>query len=44
MSYLNPHTHRLDCGKSLADMTAEIRANNIEKGWRRPEGGPGDNT
>ncbi len=44
MSYLNPHTHRLDRGKSLADMTAKIRANNIEKGWRRGEGGPGDNT
>jgi NTP pyrophosphatase (non-canonical NTP hydrolase) len=44
MGYLNPHTHRLDRGKSLADMTAEIRTNNIEKGWRRPEGGPGDNT
>jgi NTP pyrophosphatase (non-canonical NTP hydrolase) len=44
MSYLTPHTHRLDRGKSLAEMTAEIRANNIEKGWRRAEGGPGDNT
>jgi NTP pyrophosphatase (non-canonical NTP hydrolase) len=44
MGYLNPHTHRLDRSKSLADMTAEIRANNIEKGWRRAEGGPGDNT
>jgi NTP pyrophosphatase (non-canonical NTP hydrolase) len=31
-------------GKSLADMTAEIRENNIEKGWRSAEGGPGDNT
>jgi hypothetical protein len=44
VSYLNPHTRRLDRGKSLADMTAEIRANNIEKGWRPAEGGPGDNT
>jgi NTP pyrophosphatase (non-canonical NTP hydrolase) len=44
MSYLNPHTHRLDRGKSLADMTAEIRVNNIEKGWRVAAGGPGDNT
>jgi hypothetical protein len=44
MSYLNPHTHRLDRGKSLADMTAEIRANNVEKGWRSAKGGPGDNT
>lgn len=31
-------------GKSLAEMTAEIRANNIEKGWRPAEGGPGGNT
>lgn len=31
-------------GKSLAEMTAEIRANNIEKGWRSAEGGPGANT
>lgn len=30
--------------KTLAEMTAEIRANNIDKGWRVPEGGPGDNT
>lgn len=44
MGYLNMHTHRLDRGKSLADMTAEIRTNNIEKGWRSAEGGPGDNT
>jgi hypothetical protein len=44
VSYLNPHTHRLDRGKSLAEMTAEIRANNIEKGWRVAEGGSGDNT
>lgn len=44
MSYLNPHTHRLDTGKSLADMTAEIRAINVDKGWRPAEGGPGSNT
>jgi NTP pyrophosphatase (non-canonical NTP hydrolase) len=30
--------------KTLAEMTAEIRANNIEKGWRLAEGGPGTNT
>lgn len=45
MSYLNPHTHVLDRrSKSLAEMTTEIRANNIEKGWRSAKGGPGDNT
>ncbi len=44
MSYLNPHTHRLDYRKTLGDMTAEIRANNIEKGHRPAEGGPGGNT
>lgn len=27
-------------GKSLAAMAAEIRANNIEKGWRNPDGSP----
>lgn len=30
--------------KTLADMTAEIRTLNIEKGWRSAEGGPGGNT
>jgi NTP pyrophosphatase (non-canonical NTP hydrolase) len=30
--------------RTLAEMTAEIRANNIEKGWRPAEGGPGTNT
>ena len=45
MSYLNPHTHSLDGRpKSLADMTVEIRVNNVEKGWRPAGGGPGDNT
>ncbi|GIF14817.1 hypothetical protein [Actinoplanes teichomyceticus] len=34
MSYLNPHTHRLDYSKSIADMTTEVRAVNVEKGWR----------
>lgn len=29
---------------TLAAMTAEIRTINIEKGWRRAEGGPGDNS
>jgi NTP pyrophosphatase (non-canonical NTP hydrolase) len=41
MGYPNPHFLR---GKSLADMTAEIRHINIEKGWRSAEGGPGANT
>lgn len=31
-------------GKSLAELTAEIRENNIAKGWRPAEGGPGENT
>jgi NTP pyrophosphatase (non-canonical NTP hydrolase) len=45
VNYLNPHTHVLDQRtKSLAEMTAEIRANNVEKGWRSAEGGPGNNT
>ncbi|GLW31203.1 hypothetical protein [Actinoplanes regularis] len=44
MGYLNPHTRRLDYSKTLADMTAEIRANNVEKGWRPADGGPGTNT
>ncbi len=30
--------------KTLAEMTAEIRAVNIEKGWRPAGGGPGDTT
>jgi NTP pyrophosphatase (non-canonical NTP hydrolase) len=30
--------------KTLAEMTTEIRENNIEKGWRSAAGGPGDNT
>lgn len=30
--------------KTLLEMTAEIRALNIEKGWRDPDGGPGTNT
>lgn len=30
--------------KTIAQMTDEVRANNIEKGWRLAEGGPGDNT
>lgn len=30
--------------KTLAEMTAETRAVNIEKGWRPAEGGPGLNT
>jgi hypothetical protein len=29
---------------TIGQMTAAIRANNIEKGHRRPEGGPGRNT
>jgi NTP pyrophosphatase (non-canonical NTP hydrolase) len=29
---------------ALAEMTAEVREVNIEKGWRVPEGGPGDNS
>lgn len=31
-------------GKSLADMAEEVRAINIEKGWRSADGGPGINT
>jgi NTP pyrophosphatase (non-canonical NTP hydrolase) len=31
-------------GKTIPEMTAEVRANNIEKGWRSAEGGPGSNT
>jgi NTP pyrophosphatase (non-canonical NTP hydrolase) len=31
-------------GKSLADMTAEIREVNVAHGWRSAEGGPGANT
>ncbi len=34
------HTH----GKTIGQMTAEIRDNNVEKGWRPAGGGPGDNT
>jgi hypothetical protein len=30
--------------KTLAQMATEIRENNIEKGWRSPDGGPGSNT
>lgn len=30
--------------KTLAQMATEIRENNIEKGWRSPDGGPGGNT
>lgn len=29
---------------TIGQMTAEIRAVNIEKGWRSPDGGPGPNT
>ena len=31
-------------GKTIADMTAEVRAVNVEKGSRSAEGGPGSNT
>lgn len=31
-------------GKSLREITAEIRANNVARGWRPAEGGPGANT
>lgn len=31
-------------GKSLADLTAEIREINVAHGWRPAEGGPGGNT
>lgn len=31
-------------GKSLADLTAEIREINVAHGWRLAEGGPGENT
>jgi NTP pyrophosphatase (non-canonical NTP hydrolase) len=31
-------------GKSLAEMTAEIRQINIDHGWRPADGGPGDRT
>ena len=30
--------------KTIGEMTAEIRQVNIDKGWRKAEGGPGDNT
>lgn len=30
--------------KTLREITAEIRDNNVAHGWRRAEGGPGDNT
>jgi NTP pyrophosphatase (non-canonical NTP hydrolase) len=31
-------------GKTIPEMTAEVRQINVEKGWRSPEGGPGANT
>ncbi|HEY6013651.1 MAG TPA: hypothetical protein VIU37_06580, partial [Candidatus Limnocylindrales bacterium] len=31
-------------GKTLAEITAEIRENNVRKGFRSAEGGPGENT
>ncbi len=31
-------------GMTLAELTAGIRENNVAKGWRPAEGGPGDNT
>jgi NTP pyrophosphatase (non-canonical NTP hydrolase) len=31
-------------GKTLAEMTAEIREVNVEKGWRPADGGPGSST
>lgn len=31
-------------GKTIADMTAEVRAVNVEKGWRPAAGGPVSNT
>lgn len=31
-------------GRSLADLTAEIRGVNVAHGWRPAEGGPGENT
>jgi NTP pyrophosphatase (non-canonical NTP hydrolase) len=37
MGYLNPHTHQLETatrGKSLAELTAELRELNTTKGWR----------
>jgi NTP pyrophosphatase (non-canonical NTP hydrolase) len=33
-----------DVAATLAAMTAEVREINVEKGWRRAEGGPGDNS
>jgi NTP pyrophosphatase (non-canonical NTP hydrolase) len=31
-------------GKTIPEMTAEVRTNNIEKGWRPAQGGAGSNT
>jgi NTP pyrophosphatase (non-canonical NTP hydrolase) len=31
-------------GTTIAEMTAEVREINIEKGWRPADGGPGTNT
>ena len=38
------YTAACDHGKTVEQMTAEVRAINIEKGWRVPSGGPGGNT
>jgi NTP pyrophosphatase (non-canonical NTP hydrolase) len=34
--------HPISCG--IAEMTAQVRKINIEKGWRSAEGGPGSNS
>jgi NTP pyrophosphatase (non-canonical NTP hydrolase) len=31
-------------GKTIPEMTAEVRAVNVQKGWRSADGGPGSNT
>lgn len=38
------YTAACDHGKSVEQMTAEVRAINVEKGWRPAGGGPGSNT
>jgi len=38
------YTAACEHGKDVEQMTAEVRAINIEKGWRVPSGGPGGNT
>jgi hypothetical protein len=39
-----PHPEDIVTGKTLAAMAAEIRTLNIDKGWRQPDGSPGERT